>query len=138
MADDLAPQLRMAVRTTPGINPAEDRTIGRTIWLGTSRFISFLGTAVRPFAEAWSLSGGPGAQGGIILANFLQKFGHPAIQHMGEQVYVPRTNTNPAAGLQAFNQVSNTVNISTEASDSLQNVLAARYDAMTGSSSDIK
>ena len=133
MLQDQAPQMRMSIRTAPGSPPGSRRSIGRNIWVGTTRFISFLGSLTRPFAEGWYLAGGPGGQGAIVLANFMSKFGAPEIQHINEEVYIPRVSASPYDGIQSFNQTANNqVKISTEVSDSIQDVLETRYEATMG------
>jgi hypothetical protein len=115
----------------------EKRSLGRKIWVGTTRFVSFMGGLTLPAAQAWNLAGGPGGEGAVVLANFMQKFGHPAVQHVNEKVYMPRVQSSPYASISAFNQLGGTVRISTEATESLENLLSTRYDAITGSSSSI-
>ena len=131
--DDQAPIMRTIVRSQP-IAPLQRDSLGRTIWRGTARFIGFMGTVTLPVAQAWNMAGGPGGQGGIVMANFLQKFGSPVMLDYNRTVNVPLQSApyNPAV-VQAFLQNTNGVQISTEASDSLQRVLSARYDATMSS-----
>ena len=136
--ENQTPKTRLTFRTHPGMMPTSKPTVGRSIWYGTTRVFSLMGSAFRPFAEAWNLAGGPGGQGGVVLANFMQKFGDPRVQHMNERVYVPRVDSDANSQAQNFNLIGNEVRISSEVSDSIEQVMATRYDAMVSSSSEIK
>ena len=126
---DQAALIRTSIRTAPGIDPISRRSLGRRIWIGTTRFISFLGGAMKPAAVAWSLAGGPGGPAAIVLSNFMQRFGHPSVQNINSPVYSPRAAGSPYENAHMLNQVA--TQAVPNLSHAIDSVLEARTDAIS-------